>query len=87
MAFEKHLSDARKHSLLAMKAQSAFWGALEAPTPSLGALHAVSAKLRSSIDAAERAFRELLIINRTSLIVLRLYALFSLYAVADSEKV
>lgn len=87
VAFEKHLSDARKHSLLAMKAQSAFWGALEAPTPSLVALHGVSVKLRASIDAAERAFRELLTINRTSLVVVRLYALFSRYVVADSEKV
>ena len=37
VAFEKHLTDARKFVLGAMKAQSSFWESLVAPQPNMGA--------------------------------------------------
>jgi hypothetical protein len=87
VAFEKHLVDARKHVLVAMKAQSAFWAALQSPAPKLAAIHGITRTLYTSMRAAELAFTELLAINSQSLVVLRLFADFCLYVANDTTRV
>lgn len=72
VAFEKHLSDARKHVLAAMRAQAAFWEALQTAVPNLGTIHRILKTLHMSTAAAEHAFKELVTLKSGSLIVLRL---------------
>jgi len=80
IAFDKHLSDARKHVVGAMKAQAAFWEALQSPRPNIGAMHIILKVMHSSMEASERAFKGLLAINNSSLMVLRMVS----YCVAFS---
>jgi hypothetical protein len=72
VAFEKHLGDARRHVIGAMNAQAEFWVALQSPQPSIGAIQRVLKRMHGSIVASERAFHELLVLNASSLIVLRM---------------
>lgn len=87
ISFEKHLGDARKHVLLAMRAQVAFWVALQKPVPSLSDMRTVCAGMTASIGAAETAFAELLAISAESLVVLRLYGEFCMFLTNDVPKV
>ena len=72
IAFDKHLSDARKHVVCAMKAQASFWEALQSPSPQISSMHAILNTMHTSTEAAEHAFKGLLAINNSSLIVLRM---------------
>jgi hypothetical protein len=72
VAFEKHLGDARRHVIGAMQAQAEFWVALQSPQPSMGAIRRILKRMHSSIIASERAFHELVALNSSSLIVLRM---------------
>lgn len=71
-AFEKHQSEARKHTLGALKAQSLFWEALQAPQPSRDTLHRYLKALLKSTAAAERSFKHLMALNGESVVALRL---------------
>ena len=87
ISFDKHLGDARKFVARAMRAQVAFWAALQQPVPSLTDMRSVCTGMTASISAAEGAFVELLAISAESLVVLRLYGEFSMFLENDLTKV
>jgi hypothetical protein len=72
IAFEKHLGDACKHVVGAMRGQAEFWALLQSPQPDIGQMLRLLKSMHGSTQASERAFRELLALNSNSLIVLRM---------------
>lgn len=87
ISFDKHLGDARKFVARAMRAQIAFWTALQQPVPSLTDMRSVCTDMTASISAAQGAFAELLAISAESLVVLRLFGEFSMFLENDLTKV
>jgi PAS domain-containing protein len=86
VAFEKHLSDAKKQVYNALLSQVAFWAELAEVKPDVTLCHRLSSEMNASIYTAERAFQNLMELNSQSLIVLRLYADFTLYVVNNQER-
>ena len=76
IAFEKRLSYARKKVLGAVKAQAEFWSLIQAPKPDFDALHRNFKIIYSHISDSERALRELLSVNGSSIVVLRMVSTF-----------
>jgi PAS domain-containing protein len=86
VAFEKHLADAKKHVNNALRCQVEFWGELAEAMPDVTRCHQLSSAMTSAISTAESAFYQLLQLNSQSLLVLRLYADFTMYVVNNQEK-
>jgi PAS domain-containing protein len=86
VAFEKHLADAKKQVYNALLSQVAFWAELAETKPDVTRCHRLSSEMNASITTAESAFFHLLALNSQSLLVLRLYADFTLYVVNNQEK-
>lgn len=86
VAFEKHLADARRMVQRTLARQVAFWGELASPAPDITRCHRLCSEINSAMAAAEHAFVQLLELNSQSLLVLRLYAEFTMYVVNNGEK-
>jgi PAS domain-containing protein len=86
VVFEKHLADAKKHMQVALHKQMSFWGELSELTPDVTRCHRLSSHMNKAITAAENAFAQLLELNSQSLLVLRLYAEFTMYVINNQEK-
>jgi hypothetical protein len=87
VAFEKHLTDARKNTQKAIQQQVAFWSELGASgAVHISRLHQIAVAMTDAECRAEASFAELLSLNAQSLLVLRLYSEFTLRVRNNAEK-
>jgi len=87
VAFEKHLTDARKNTQKAIQQQVAFWNELStSSTVDITRLHQIAVAMTDAEYRAEASFAELLALNAQSLLVLRLYSEFTLRVRNNPDK-
>jgi hypothetical protein len=86
VTFEKYLADARKQVHVALNRQALFWRALQETVVDVTEMQKLATEMNVAIASAEHAFSELLALNSQSLVVLRLYADFTMYVQNNPEK-
>jgi hypothetical protein len=86
VAFEKHMADAKKRVQDALVKQVALWAELSETKPDITRCHKLSSDMFQAMVASENAFQQLLELNSQSLLVLRLYADFTMYVVNNQDK-
>jgi hypothetical protein len=86
VAFETQLGTAKKRMKEALLQQVALWAELAETRPDITRCHTLSAAMLAAMVASEDAFTQLLELNSQSLVVLRMYAEFTMYVVNNQEK-
>lgn len=86
MHFEKALAHAKRHVQVALARQVAFWREMADLKPDITRCHRILGELNKAMATAEADFNTLLELNGQSLLVLRLYAEFTMYIANDSGR-
>jgi PAS domain-containing protein len=86
VAFERHLTEARRHTAAAVAAQAAFWAELLNSKPSVDVLNKIASTVARASRAAELAFQGLFAVNPQSVIALRLHAQYNQMVCNNQEK-